>query len=156
MYYLYEGVEHHQYKVLKCHTPVHMSNPEHVCVMHTHTTAGTAIACQKEGLLPINQHALAAIYTTGYHDYEGPATDHGERERIVQDLGDRRQAVGGTRWRYWWLAPGRFLRPRIPVIDVYIGPADPGPVNLDQHIVDPDLRFRNVLERQPLFRLSFD
>jgi ribulose-5-phosphate 4-epimerase/fuculose-1-phosphate aldolase len=75
------------------HSAVHMSNPELQCVMHTHTVAGTAVATQKDGILPINQHALAVIYTTGYHDYEGPATDHDERVRIVEDLGDNRILV---------------------------------------------------------------
>ncbi|MEM7252402.1 MAG: class II aldolase/adducin family protein [Pseudomonadota bacterium] len=72
------------------HSAVHMSNPELICVMHTHTTAGTSVATQKGGLLPINQHALQVLYTTAYHDYEGPATDHDERARIVRDLADNR------------------------------------------------------------------
>ena len=72
------------------HSAVHMSNHDLACVMHTHTTAGTSVATQKGGLLPINQHALAVTYTTGYHDYEGPATDHDERARIVEDLGDNK------------------------------------------------------------------
>lgn len=72
------------------HSAVHMSNPELQCVLHTHTTAGTSVATQKDGLLPLNQHALQVLYTVAYHDYEGPATDHDERERIVKDLADNR------------------------------------------------------------------
>ncbi|RMF01662.1 MAG: hypothetical protein D6773_09765, partial [Alphaproteobacteria bacterium] len=47
----------------------------------------------KQGLLPLTQHALAVIAVTGYHDYEGIATDPGERERIVRDLGDNRVLI---------------------------------------------------------------
>lgn len=75
------------------HSAVHMSNPELTCVLHTHTTAGTSVATQKHGLLPINQHALGVLFTLAYHDYEGPATDEDERARIVRDLGDNRILV---------------------------------------------------------------
>jgi ribulose-5-phosphate 4-epimerase/fuculose-1-phosphate aldolase len=70
------------------HGAVHMARPEVACAMHTHTPAGTSIATQKNGLLPLTQHALAVIAHTAYHGYEGIATDMNERERLVADLGD--------------------------------------------------------------------
>ncbi len=75
------------------HSAVHMARPELTCVMHTHTYAGTAVATQRDGLLPITQHALAVLDTVAYHDYEGIATDLSERERIVADLGEKRILV---------------------------------------------------------------
>ena len=72
------------------HSAVHMSNHDLACVMHTHTAAGTSVATQKNGLLPINQHALLALHEVAYHNYEGPALDHDERERIVEDLADKK------------------------------------------------------------------
>ena len=33
------------------HSAVHMARPDVVCVMHTHTADGIAVACQEEGLL---------------------------------------------------------------------------------------------------------
>ena len=72
------------------HSAVHMANHELACVMHTHTAAGTSVASQKNGMMPLNQHALLALHEVAYHDYEGPALDHDERVRIVQDLGDRK------------------------------------------------------------------
>jgi ribulose-5-phosphate 4-epimerase/fuculose-1-phosphate aldolase len=75
------------------HSAVHMALPEMTCVMHTHTPAGTGVATQKQGILPLTQHALTVIATTAYHDYEGIATDLDERERIVRDLGDNRILV---------------------------------------------------------------
>ena len=70
------------------HSAIHMAKPELACALHTHTPAGTSIATQKQGLLPITQHAMAIYAHTAYHGYEGIATDLSERERLVRDLGD--------------------------------------------------------------------
>ena len=70
------------------HSAVHMARPEVACAIHTHTAAGIGVATQKDGLLPLTQNALIVIAQTGYHDYEGIATDLDERERIVADLAD--------------------------------------------------------------------
>lgn len=75
------------------HSAVHMARPEVACTIHTHTPAGTAVATQKPGLLPITQHALAVLAETGYHDYEGIATDLSERERIARDLADHKVLI---------------------------------------------------------------
>jgi ribulose-5-phosphate 4-epimerase/fuculose-1-phosphate aldolase len=68
------------------HSAVHMGRKDAGCVMHTHTAAGLGVATQKSGLLPLTQMALAVIAQTGYHDYEGPAFDLGERDRLIRDL----------------------------------------------------------------------
>ena len=68
------------------HSAVHMGRKDAGCVMHTHTAAGLGVATQKSGLLPLTQMALAVIAQTGYHDYEGPAFDLGERDRLITDL----------------------------------------------------------------------
>lgn len=70
------------------HGAIHMARPEVACALHTHTPAGTSVATQRGGLLPLTQHALAVIAHVAYHDYEGIATDLSERERLVRDLGD--------------------------------------------------------------------
>jgi ribulose-5-phosphate 4-epimerase/fuculose-1-phosphate aldolase len=75
------------------HSAVHMSKPEIACVIHTHTAAGVGVATQKDGLLPLTQHALAVMAATGYHDYEGIATDLDERDRIAADLGDNKVLI---------------------------------------------------------------
>lgn len=72
------------------HSAIHMAKPELACALHTHTPAGTAVASQTDGLLPITQHALAIYDHCAYHGYEGIATDLSERERLVSDLGDGR------------------------------------------------------------------
>ena len=69
------------------HSAVHMSREDAHFVMHLHTDHGAAVAAQKEGLLPLTQHALIVLPRLSYHDYEGVAVDLGERERLVKDLG---------------------------------------------------------------------
>src|SRR6201981_2403723 len=39
------------------------------------------------GFRPLSQTAIRFVGHIGYHDYEGPAVDLDERERIVADLG---------------------------------------------------------------------
>ena len=68
------------------HSAIHIGRKDAGCVMHSHTSAGLGVATQKEGLLPLTQMALAVIANTGYHDYEGPAFDLEERERLISDL----------------------------------------------------------------------
>ena len=66
---------------------LHMARPDLACVIHTHTADGMAVSTQKQGLLPITQHALRFHNRLGYHDYEGIALDLEERERLVTDMG---------------------------------------------------------------------
>jgi ribulose-5-phosphate 4-epimerase/fuculose-1-phosphate aldolase len=56
-------------------------------VIHTHTRAGMAVAAMQCGLLPMSQTAVRFVGHLGYHDYEGPALELDERERLVRDLG---------------------------------------------------------------------
>ena len=69
------------------HSAVHMARDDAQCVMHSHTTAGMAVAAQEQGLLPLNQMSMQFFARTSYHDYEGIALDLDERERLVRDLG---------------------------------------------------------------------
>jgi ribulose-5-phosphate 4-epimerase/fuculose-1-phosphate aldolase len=69
------------------HGAIHKARPEVQCVLHTHTRAGMAIAAMQCGLLPLSQTSIRFEGHIGYHDYEGPAIDLDERERLVRDLG---------------------------------------------------------------------
>ena len=69
------------------HSAIHMARHDLACVVHTHTAAGIAVSAQKQGLLPISQHALKYHGRLAYHGYEGVALDLDERERLVADLG---------------------------------------------------------------------
>lgn len=70
------------------HSAVHGAREDVACVIHTHTRAGVAVSCMTDGLMPISQTALRFLGRTGYHDFEGPAIDEGERVRLVTALGD--------------------------------------------------------------------
>ena len=70
------------------HSAIHGARHDATFVMHTHTRAGVAVSSIRDGLLPLNQIALQFYGRIGYHDFEGIALDHSERERIVADLGD--------------------------------------------------------------------
>jgi len=69
------------------HGCIHRAREDVACVIHTHTRAGMAVASMKCGLLPLTQTGIRFVGHIGYHDYEGPATDLDERERLVRDLG---------------------------------------------------------------------
>jgi ribulose-5-phosphate 4-epimerase/fuculose-1-phosphate aldolase len=71
------------------HSAVHAARHDALCVMHLHTTAGTAVSAQKPGLLAISQHSLFPLSSIGYHDYEGLALNEDEKPRLVSDLGDK-------------------------------------------------------------------
>jgi ribulose-5-phosphate 4-epimerase/fuculose-1-phosphate aldolase len=69
------------------HGCIHRARKDVACVLHTHTPAGMAVSAMKCGLLPLTQTSIRFVGHIGYHDYEGPATDLDERERLVRDLG---------------------------------------------------------------------
>ena len=71
------------------HSAVHMSREDANAVIHLHTPHGQAVAAHGEGLLPLTQTAMLVRGDLAFHDYEGVATDHDERERIVADLGTK-------------------------------------------------------------------
>jgi ribulose-5-phosphate 4-epimerase/fuculose-1-phosphate aldolase len=71
------------------HSAIHAAREDAKFVMHLHSDQGVAVAAQKEGLLPLSQHALIVLPQLAYHDYEGIALNLDERERLVADLGSK-------------------------------------------------------------------
>ncbi|MCY7339718.1 MAG: class II aldolase/adducin family protein [Sphingomonas bacterium] len=71
------------------HSAVHMAREDAHVVMHLHTPAGQAVSAHEEGLLPLTQTAMLVRSDLAFHEYEGVAVDHDERERIVADLGTK-------------------------------------------------------------------
>lgn len=69
------------------HSAIHSARHDAVCVLHTHTVAGVAVSTMEEGLLPLNQWSLLFHDRVAYHDFEGIALDHEERDRLVSDFG---------------------------------------------------------------------
>ena len=75
------------------HSAIHEARPDLHCIIHTHTAAGMAVAAQRDGLLPLTQHALKFYGNLAYHTYEGIALSMHERERLVADLGSHKAMI---------------------------------------------------------------
>jgi ribulose-5-phosphate 4-epimerase/fuculose-1-phosphate aldolase len=71
------------------HSAIHAARHDAQAVAHVHTTAGQAVACQREGLLPLSFSALFYTDRIAYHDFEGITLERDERARLAADLGDR-------------------------------------------------------------------
>ncbi len=70
------------------HSALHMAREDAHAVLHLHTPHGVAVSAQQEGLRRYTQFAMIVHDDVAYHDYEGIATDHDERERLIEDMGD--------------------------------------------------------------------
>jgi ribulose-5-phosphate 4-epimerase/fuculose-1-phosphate aldolase len=75
------------------HSAVHRARPDVACVVHTHTTAGQVVSCQRDGLLPLSFNSLFYADRIAYHDFEGITLAEEESERLAADLGDRNLMV---------------------------------------------------------------
>ena len=71
------------------HSAVHAHRHDAHCVMHTHTTAGVAVACKQHGLRHDNFYSAMLWGQVAYHDFEGITTDGREQPRLVRSLGDK-------------------------------------------------------------------
>lgn len=88
-----EAVDGSKYPVNKAgfviHSAVHAARDDAHCIIHTHSTAGSAVACKKEGLRYDNFYSAVLYGQVAYHDFEGVTTDLAEQPRLVKSLGDK-------------------------------------------------------------------
>jgi len=75
------------------HGGIYKARADLMCVMHSHSRGGQAVACLKEGLLPLSQEAMMFHGDTAYHDYEGISDDTAESTRLAEHLGDKHQMI---------------------------------------------------------------
>lgn len=75
------------------HSAVHAARADAHCVMHTHTTAGMAIACKRNGLSHDDFYGAELFGDVAYHDFEGITVHDGEKPRLVASLGDKRVLI---------------------------------------------------------------
>ena len=71
------------------HVAIHDAIPGAHCVMHTHTTAGMAVACAQSGLSMSNFYAAQLHGKLAYHDFEGITLHADEGPRLVRAIGNR-------------------------------------------------------------------
>lgn len=71
------------------HSAVHAARADAHCVIHTHTTAGQVVSCQRDGLLPLSFTSLFYTDRIAYHGFEGITLDRDECQRLAEHLGHR-------------------------------------------------------------------
>lgn len=74
------------------HAALHDSIEGAHCVMHTHTTAGVAVACLQGGLQQANFYSAQLHDMVAYHDFEGITIHADEAPRLLKSIG-RKPAV---------------------------------------------------------------
>jgi len=71
------------------HAAIHDAIPDAHCVMHTHTTAGMAVACAQRGLSMSNFYSAQLYGKLAYHDFEGITVHADEGPRLIRAIGDK-------------------------------------------------------------------
>ncbi len=71
------------------HSVIHAARPDAHCVMHTHTTAGMAIACKRDGLGHDDFYGAELFGDVAYHAFEGITVHAEEGPRLVASLADK-------------------------------------------------------------------
>ena len=71
------------------HAAIHAQLPDAHCVMHTHTTAGIAVACLAAGLLQNNFYSAQLHNLVAYHDFEGITIHADETPRLIKNIGNK-------------------------------------------------------------------
>ena len=75
------------------HSAIHGNVDKAHCVMHTHTTTGMAVACQKDGLSPTNFYAAQLHGGVAYHEFEGITVEEGEKTRLLASIGQKKAVI---------------------------------------------------------------
>jgi ribulose-5-phosphate 4-epimerase/fuculose-1-phosphate aldolase len=71
------------------HAAIHDRIADAHCVMHTHATAGMAVACSAAGLSMSNFYAVQLHGKLAYHDFEGVTVHAEEGPRLIRNIGDK-------------------------------------------------------------------
>jgi ribulose-5-phosphate 4-epimerase/fuculose-1-phosphate aldolase len=69
------------------HAAVHAARADAHCIIHTHTTAGCAVAAKKDGLRHDNFYSAGLAGRVAYHGFEGITVSLDEQPRLVRSLG---------------------------------------------------------------------
>lgn len=72
------------------HSAVHAARGDAHCIMHTHTTAGMAVACKQGGLGHDDFYGAELFGDVAYHAFEGITVHEDEGPRLVTSLADKR------------------------------------------------------------------
>lgn len=150
------------------HGAVHAARDDVHCVVHTHSRAGMAVSALKCGLLPLTQTAMR-FASIAYHDFEGPAIDLAERQRLVRDLGagdamvlrnhgllvasaDIAQAFNTI----YWLEMACRAQVDAMACNTELNYADPEVVKRTEHLYRPEVRRPHGVLEWPAMRRYLD
>jgi ribulose-5-phosphate 4-epimerase/fuculose-1-phosphate aldolase len=75
------------------HSAIHAARRDAHCIMHTHTSAGMAVACKQAGLGHDDFYGAELFGDVAYHGFEGITVHADEGPRLVASLGDKRILV---------------------------------------------------------------
>lgn len=71
------------------HSAIHEHVPEALCIMHTHTKEGLAVASKKAGLRNNNFYSSMLHDQLTYHDFQGVTDREEEKPDLVRSIGSR-------------------------------------------------------------------
>ena len=71
------------------HAAIHNGVSDAHCIMHTHTTAGVAVACLEGGLQQSNFYTAQLHDMVAYHDFEGITIHADEGPRLLKSMGNK-------------------------------------------------------------------
>ncbi len=71
------------------HSAIHQHLEGAHCVMHTHTTTGSAVACTASGLAQNNFYSAQLHDMVAYHDFEGITVHADETPRLLKNMGNK-------------------------------------------------------------------
>ena len=75
------------------HSTIHGGIAGAHAVMHTHTTAGVAVACLKGGLSQSNFYSAQLHDMVAYHEFEGITVHAEEGPRVLASIGQRKAVI---------------------------------------------------------------
>ena len=84
------------------HAAIHSGVPQAHCIMHTHTTAGVALACVEGGLQQSNFYTAQLHDMVAYHDFEGITIHADEGPRLLKSMGSKPAVILRTHGLLAW------------------------------------------------------
>lgn len=142
------------------HSAIHGNISKAHCVMHTHTTTGSAVACLEEGLSHDTFYGAQLHGLVAYHDFEGVTVNIDERQRMLASIGDKRVVIlrnhGLLTWgetleeSFMWL----WLLQR--ACDIQLAAASAGRLRAVSEQVLAQTRLKSAGEQSQVCKAQFD
>ncbi len=129
---------------------IHEGIPDAHCVMHTHTTAGLAVACTEGGLAQNNFYSAQLHGLVAYHDFEGITIHADEAPRLLENIGSKPAVILRNHGLLSWgrTLPLAFVRLwtlqracEVQVTQAALGPAIPVPVAVAEKTVQDSFQW---------------